>query len=86
MDDGNVVSQGNIPNRTSLRNIVLKSSFKRVRASSLNVVHLNPGSAVPHIGEMNEMFRDVDLQLVAVSETWYKSKHTNAQVSLNGFE
>jgi hypothetical protein len=85
MHDDDVVSQGGIPNRISLRNIVLKSSFKQVQTISLNFVHLNPGSVVPHIGEMKEMFRDVNFQLVAVSGTWYKSKHTIAQVSLNGF-
>jgi hypothetical protein len=34
---------------------------------------------------MNELFNGVDLQLIAVSETWYKVRHTNRQVNINGF-
>jgi hypothetical protein len=40
-------------NRTSIRNIVLKSSFSHLRGAKLNFAHINPGSAVPHIEELN---------------------------------
>jgi hypothetical protein len=85
MDNTGVATQASTLNRTSLRNIVLKSSFARVQGPRLNFAHLNPGSAVPHIGEMNEIFNGVDLQLIAVSETWFKTRHTNRQVNINGF-
>jgi hypothetical protein len=84
-DDGSAARHADPLNRTSLRNIVLKSSFRRVHATTFNFAHLNPGSAVQHIGEMDELFCGVNLQLIAVSETWFKKKHTNRQVSLNGF-
>jgi hypothetical protein len=85
MDDEGVVRHGSALNKTSLRNIVLKSSLTRVQGARLNFAHLNPGSAVPHIGELNDLFNGVDLQMIAVSETWYKTKHTNRQVNLKGY-
>jgi hypothetical protein len=85
MDNGTANTHDSIPNRLSLRNIVLKSSFTRIRGNKINFAHLNPGSAVPHIGELNELFLNVDLQLIAVSESWFKTKHTNRQVSINGY-
>jgi Reverse transcriptase (RNA-dependent DNA polymerase) len=85
MDNDDAARHASALNRTSFRNIVLKSSFARVRGAKLNFAHLNPGSAVPHIGELNELFNGVDLQLIAVSETWFKTKHTNRQINLNGF-
>jgi hypothetical protein len=51
----------------------------------LNFAHVNPGSAVPYIGELNELFHGVDIQLIAVSETWFKTRHSNRQVNLHGF-
>lgn len=73
--DDNGAMQTNTANRTSIRKIVLKSSFKRVQAYSLNFAHINPGSAVPHIAEMNELFSGIDdLHLIAISETWYKKR------------
>jgi Reverse transcriptase (RNA-dependent DNA polymerase) len=85
MDDGGAASHASTLNRSSIRNIVLKSSFARVRGTSLNFAHLNTGSAVPYIDEMNELFNGVNLQMIAVSETWYKTRHTNRQVNINGF-
>jgi Reverse transcriptase (RNA-dependent DNA polymerase) len=85
MGESSVMPQINTPNRTTLRKIVLKSSFKSVQASSLNFVHLNPGSAMQYIDEMNELFDGVDIQLIAISETWYKGRMTNTHVALNGF-
>jgi hypothetical protein len=85
MDDGSVANHGSGLNGTSIRNIVLKSSFAHIRGAKLNFAHMNPGSAVPHIGELNAILDGTDLQVVAVSETWFKAKHTNRQVNLNGF-
>jgi Reverse transcriptase (RNA-dependent DNA polymerase) len=85
MDDGSDTRQTNTLSRTSLRNIVLRSSLARFQGRRLNFVHLNPGSAVQHIGEMNDIFKGVDVQLIAVSETWFKMRHTNRHVGLDGF-
>jgi len=85
MDENVSATHVNSSNRTNLRKIVLKSSFKCVQASSLNFVHLNPGSAVPYIDEMNELFDGVDIQLIGISETWYKGRMTNTHVGLNSF-
>jgi hypothetical protein len=85
MGDGSAARHTSTFNRASLRKIVLKSSFARVQGPKLNFAHLNPGSAVPHIDELNDLFFGVDLQVIAVSETWYKTRHTNRQVNINGF-
>lgn len=85
VDIGNAARPAGTLNRTFIRKIVLRSSFSRVTGNRLNFAHLNPGSAVPHIGEMNELFNNVDLQLIAVSETWFKTRHTSRQVGLGGF-
>jgi hypothetical protein len=77
--------QANILNRTSLQNIVLKSSLSRVEGARLSFAHLNPGSVIQHIGELNDLFKGVDLQLIAVSETWYKTRNTSRLVDLDGF-
>jgi hypothetical protein len=34
---------------------------------------------------MNDLFKGVDMQLIAVSETWFKTRHSNRQVNLDGF-
>jgi hypothetical protein len=64
---------------------VLKSSLSRIEGARLNFAHLNLGSAVQHIGELNDLFKVVDLQLKKVSETWFKTRHTNRLVGLDGF-
>jgi hypothetical protein len=46
---------------------------------------LNPGSAVPHIVELNQLFNLVDLQMIDVLETWYKTKHTKCQVNFKEY-
>jgi hypothetical protein len=82
MDD---VSDMRQANRPSIRNIVLKSSLSRIEGTRLNFAHLNPKSAVQHIGELNDLFKGVDLQLIALFETWFKTRHTNRLVGLDGF-
>jgi hypothetical protein len=51
----------------------------------LNFRHLNPGSTVQHIGELNDLVKGLDMQLIAVSEIRFKTRHNNRQVGLNGF-
>jgi hypothetical protein len=85
MDNSNATNHAGALNRMSLRKIVLKSSLSRVQGNKLNFAHLNPGSAVPHTDELNDLFCNVDLQLIAVSETWFKSKHSNRLIALDGY-
>jgi hypothetical protein len=85
MEDGNGGHHGSCLSGTAIRNIVLKSSFARVHGPRLNFAHINPGSAVPHIGELNAILNETDLHIVAVSETWFKTRHTNQQINLSGF-
>jgi hypothetical protein len=82
MEDDDDTRQANTFSRTSLRNIVLKSLLARFQGKRLNFAHLSPGSA---IGELNDLIKGVDMQLIAVSETWFKTRHTNRQVGLDGF-
>jgi hypothetical protein len=63
----------------------LKSSLSRFQGARLNFAHLNPGSAVPFVGELNKLFNGRDLQMIAASDTWYNTKHTNRQVNLKGY-
>jgi hypothetical protein len=65
--------------------LFLKSSLANIRGAKLNFAHINPGSAVPHIDELNAIFDGTDLQVVAVSESWFKARHTNRQIGLSGF-
>jgi hypothetical protein len=46
---------------------LLKSSLARFQGARLNFAHLNPDSAVQHKGELSELFKGVDVQLVASS-------------------
>jgi hypothetical protein len=83
-DDGDT-RQANAFSTTSLRNIVFKSSLVRFPRTRLNFAHLNPGSAVQHIGKLNDLIKGVDIQLITVSRRWFKTRHTNRQVGLDGF-
>jgi hypothetical protein len=73
MEDDGDTRQANTFSRTSLRNIVLKSSSARFQGNRLNFAHLNPGSAVQRIGKLNDLFIGVDRQLTAVSEKRFKT-------------
>jgi archaellum component FlaF (FlaF/FlaG flagellin family) len=73
-------------NKTALTNIVLKSSYRNCDGSSVNYCHMNAGSAVPHIDELNAIFNGTDLHFLCVSETWFKRKHTNKMMAINGFK
>jgi hypothetical protein len=70
---------------TELHEEILFSNLLYRVGVRLTLAHLNLGSAVPHIVELNKLFNEVDLQMIAVSETWYKTKHTNRQVNLQGY-
>jgi hypothetical protein len=80
MEDDDDTRQADPFSRTSLTKILLKSSLARSHGK-----RLNPGSAVQHIGEFNDPIKGVDMQVIAVSETWFKTRHTNRQVGLDGF-
>jgi hypothetical protein len=59
--------------QTSLRNIKQKSCLARGRGARLNFSHLIPSGAVQHVGELNDLLKWVDLQIVAVFESVIKS-------------
>jgi Reverse transcriptase (RNA-dependent DNA polymerase)/Endonuclease-reverse transcriptase len=66
-----------------LRNIVLKSSFPN--SEHFNFLHINPGSLYKHLDEFRALVRNVNLHLIAVSETWYTKAHNDNVVSIDGF-
>jgi hypothetical protein len=53
----------NTLSRISLRNIVLKSSLARFQEKRLNFAHLNLGSDAQYIGELNDLLKEVDMQI-----------------------
>jgi Reverse transcriptase (RNA-dependent DNA polymerase) len=73
-------------NRMFLGNVVLKSSYKQSRPGMLKFCHLNPGSAAAHVDEINALFDGVDMDIVCVSETWYKGWHTNKRIGIPGYQ
>jgi hypothetical protein len=72
-------------NKTSLTNIVLKSSYYRCGDDCLRFCHFNPGSAVGHIDEINNVFNGIGMHFIGVSETWFKARHTNKMMGISGY-
>jgi hypothetical protein len=72
-------------NRNFINNIVLKSSYKMHGPTELRFAHLNPGSAAAHIDEMNGLFQGVGIDVICVSESWYKGWHTNKRICIPGY-
>lgn len=66
----------------SIRNVVLKASFN---SNDLNFLHINPGSLKPHLDELRSLIKNVNVHLIAVSETWFSSKHNDILISIPGF-
>ena len=66
-----------------IENIILKSSFKTMRG--FNFAHINPGSLLSNFDEFKNIFKDVPLDLIAISESWLKNKHNDALVNLPGY-
>jgi Reverse transcriptase (RNA-dependent DNA polymerase) len=73
-------------NRSAIGNIVLKSSYARAGPGELRFCHMNPGSAVRHIGEMKYLFSNVGMHVICVSESWFKEWHTTGHVEIPGYQ
>jgi hypothetical protein len=69
-------------NRNSLNNVVLWSSYAGVGLGRLKFTHANTGSPVPHIDDLAELFKNVDMHVVCISETWFKRWHTNKRIGI----
>jgi hypothetical protein len=54
--------------------------FAHLCGSRLNFDHINPGSAVSHIGVLNTILDGTDLQVIARSKIWFNAKHANRQI------
>jgi hypothetical protein len=51
----------------------------------LNFIHINPGSLKPHISEVSSLVHSVNVDLIAVSETWFNGKINDNLVNIPGF-
>jgi hypothetical protein len=77
---------GRFTNTGSFYKIAMKSSFVRARVGDLRFCHLNPGSVVQNIDEMQFFFDNLPLDIICVSESWLKKHHTNKRFGLKGFK
>lgn len=66
-------------------NIVLKSAFQRNVRNSLNICHLNAQSLPSSIDELQIIFENVNLHIIAISETWLKPYIPTKNVKINNF-
>lgn len=72
------------PGAVCIPNVLLKSLLTASN-DRLNVAHVNAGSIFPKIDEFRTVFEGTNLDLIAASETWFKSYRTNKSVSLPGY-
>ena len=61
----------------------MKSVF---RNDNFSFAHINPGSLKPHIDEIHELFCNLDIHALAVSETWFKKNINNKLISISGYD
>lgn len=66
----------------NINNVVLKSALK---PSRFNFIHINPGSLKPHLGEVSSLIDGVNIDIIAVSETWFTEKVNDNVVQIPGF-
>lgn len=71
--------------RVCMPNILLKSIFRSAN-HRLNLCHVNAGAIHPKIDEFRYIFEDVKLDIIVVSETWFKSYRSNASVKIDNYE
>ncbi|CRK89069.1 CLUMA_CG002696, isoform A [Clunio marinus] len=67
----------------NIRNIVLKSAFSTF--SNLNFIHLNPGSMKKNLDDFRILIKNVNVHIIAVSETWFKPHHNSNALNIPGF-
>lgn len=80
----------NIIGSVASNNSVLKSKLKN-KLANLNIGHFNAQSMLPQrrsdkFDEIRNILSDKVLDIVGVSETWLKSYHTNAMISIPDFK
>ncbi len=72
--------------RNTVGNIVLKASYKRTTPGELKFCHFNPGSAISNISEIRQLFHNVEMHVICISESWYKDWHTAGHVEIPGYQ
>lgn len=76
---------GLLSSSIDLKNITLRSIFSG-QLDYLKIAHFNPGSLIRHIDEFREVLRNVPLDIIAISETWFNDKkHNNMIVAISGY-
>lgn len=60
----------------------LKASLMK---NAFNFIHINPGSLKPHLDEVRSLISDLDLHMLAVSETWFSKATNDKLVAISGF-
>lgn len=63
-------------------NLVLKCAFS---SSKLNVAHINLGTFKKHKTEVERLLHGTNLDVLAVSETWFSNAINSNLVKINGF-
>lgn len=58
------------------------------KSNGIKLVHLNARSLKnrEHLAQIKELVNDVNLDVLAVSESWLKSSTTNAEVEIPGYK
>lgn len=89
---GNTMSFNAVSNRNSrnsdavcIPNVMLKS-LMTASNDRLNLAHVNAGSIFPKIDEFRSVFESVDYDIIAASETCFKSYRTDKSVILPGYD
>lgn len=65
--------------------VVLSDGLINLMPNSLNFCHINAGSWYPKIDELRVVFKDVGAHVIAVSESWLKSGHSNKSVAFSDY-
>lgn len=71
-------------NNTCPPRVLINSILNNV-PKRLNICHLNVGSVFPKHDELKFMFRNTNVHIIVFSETWFKSKHSNSTLCIDGF-
>lgn len=79
-------STGLSTNYTPVNKIAMKSSYVAARAGDLRFCHLNPGSAKKNIDEIRIFFDGGGMDVICVSESWFKSQHLEKHVGIPGYK
>lgn len=72
-------------NNTPASHVIRQQLCNKMIKNVFNYCHLNCRSLVAHANELNSIFSGLDIQCIALTETWLKSSHTNKSVDIDGF-